>query len=335
MKSIAFFNNKGGVGKTTLLCNVASSLALDYEKKVLIIDADPQSNSTAYIIGDEKYQESLFKPESLFINNIYDSHVSGDGNLTNLPNIAASSNFGVDIILGSPKLSRLEDLLAKDWVDAISGQPRGFKTTFALKEVLARDAIREKYDYVLIDLGPSLGAINRSVVLAADFFIMPLSTDIFSLMAIDNIDTSFSNWRKDLQSGTERFQENNLEYFEKMKTLISWDLSFLGFVTQQYRAKRKEGVPVPVKAFETIRLRQAERLETFCQNFHMSYEEANLGEIPTLSSVIPLSQEANIPIAKLTSEHGIVGSNFNRVKEAGDFYKNVANKIILSIEGDA
>ena len=178
-------------------------------------------------------------------------------------------------------------------------------------------------------------ALQGKMELAADFFIMPLSTDIFSLMAIDNIDTSFSNWRKDLQSGTERFQENNLEYFEKMKTLISWDLSFLGFVTQQYRAKRKEGVPVPVKAFETIRLRQAERLETFCQNFHMSYEEANLGEIPTLSSVIPLSQEANIPIAKLTSEHGIVGSNFNRVKEAGDFYKNVANKIILSIEGDA
>ena len=52
MKSIAFFNNKGGVGKTTLLCNVASSLALDYEKNVLIIDADNQSKSTAYIIGD-------------------------------------------------------------------------------------------------------------------------------------------------------------------------------------------------------------------------------------------------------------------------------------------
>src|ERR1019366_10732360 len=54
MKSICFFNNKGGVGKTTLICNVASYLATHHRQRVLIVDADPQCNSTQLILGDER-----------------------------------------------------------------------------------------------------------------------------------------------------------------------------------------------------------------------------------------------------------------------------------------
>lgn len=52
MKSIAFFNNKGGVGKTTLLCNLAAYFATEYDKKVLVIDADPQCNATQSMFDD-------------------------------------------------------------------------------------------------------------------------------------------------------------------------------------------------------------------------------------------------------------------------------------------
>jgi cellulose biosynthesis protein BcsQ len=53
MRSIAFFNNKGGVGKTTLLCNVAAFLAREKDKKVLIVDADPQCNATQLMLDDD------------------------------------------------------------------------------------------------------------------------------------------------------------------------------------------------------------------------------------------------------------------------------------------
>jgi Mrp family chromosome partitioning ATPase len=53
-KSIAFFNNKGGVGKTTLLCNVAAYAAEEHGLKVLVIDADPQCNATQYMFDDKK-----------------------------------------------------------------------------------------------------------------------------------------------------------------------------------------------------------------------------------------------------------------------------------------
>lgn len=65
MKSIAFFNNKGGVGKTTLLCNVAGYLALHKNAKVLVIDADPQCNATQSLFSDETldliYKKNLLR----------------------------------------------------------------------------------------------------------------------------------------------------------------------------------------------------------------------------------------------------------------------------------
>lgn len=53
MKSVSFFNNKGGVGKTTLTCNLAFTFAKDFGKRVLIVDCDPQCNSTILILGEE------------------------------------------------------------------------------------------------------------------------------------------------------------------------------------------------------------------------------------------------------------------------------------------
>ncbi len=59
MKSIVFFNNKGGVGKTTLLCNLAAFLSIKERKKILIVDADPQCNSTTYVLSEEQL-ENIF-----------------------------------------------------------------------------------------------------------------------------------------------------------------------------------------------------------------------------------------------------------------------------------
>ena len=179
MKSIGFFNNKGGVGKTTLICNLAASLAKNKNLKILIIDADPQCNASAYLLSDNELETILLDNTRSSLDSFYDPIRRGQGYPVNLPNIVHSERFGIDLIVGDPKLSIREDLLATDWASTKNGEPRGFQTTYAIKELLSR---LTQYDFILVDMGPSLGALNRSVLLAVDYFLMPLSVDIFSLM---------------------------------------------------------------------------------------------------------------------------------------------------------
>lgn len=328
MISIGFFNNKGGVGKTTLLCNLAASLSINNNKSVLVIDADPQCNASAYLLPDDDLQEILLDGKRNSIDSFYEPIRRGQGYSAELPSIFNSERFNVDLIVGDPKLAIREDFLATDWSETIIGGHRGFQTTYALKELLSRLQI---YDFVFVDLGPSLGALNRSALLAVDYFLMPLSVDIFSLMAVSNILSTFNNWKSNLNDAIERYVRKEDEEFKISGEPVSWNLKFAGFVKQQYKAKKKEGVRQPVEAFETIIQRQNAEMGQLCEFFQTSREETELGEVPTLSSVIPLSQQAHAPIFMLGASDGIVGSGYTRVNEAGEFYHSIADNLISRV----
>lgn len=330
MISVAFFNNKGGVGKTTLLCNLAASLALHHELKVLVIDADPQCNASAYLLPQNELDAILLNGKHNSIDSFYEPIRRGQGYPADNPTIFKSARFGVDLIVGDPKLSIREDLLATDWAATRNGDPRGFQTTYALKELITR---LPDYDLILVDMGPSLGALNRSALLAVDYFVMPLSVDIFSLMAVSNILNSFGNWKDALAGALERYKKEEGVPFAIHGTPVGWNLKFAGYVTQQYTAKRKEGARQAVEAFETIIQQQDQELVSLCNFFAVKFSDVDLGEVPTLSSVVPLSQQAHAPIFRLGAKDGIVGSGYNRVTEAGSFYHAVADKLFARVNG--
>lgn len=325
MKSVCFFNNKGGVGKTTLLCNLASYLATQDGKRVLVIDADPQCNASAYLLEDQRLEQILLNEDHNSLDAYYEPIRKGQGFAESLPTIIASERFGVDIIVGDPRLSVREDLLSTDWADSRSGSPRGFQTTFAMRHLLSR---LDNYDLVFIDVGPSLGALNRSVLLGADSFLMPLSVDIFSLMAIGNILNSFSTWKTDLAVAIERHRAQEGEDFRVYGNPVGWNLEFSGYVMQQYRAKKKEGERVAVEAFERIIEKQRVEIQRIADFFGCAGLDMNLGEVPTLSSVIPLSQQAHAPIFDLGAKDGIVGSQYTRVSEAREFFARIAARFL-------
>jgi cellulose biosynthesis protein BcsQ len=103
MKAIAFFNNKGGVGKTTLLCNLAAYFATEYGKKVLVIDADPQCNATQSMF-DDKLITSIYDNKSSFtIYSVIQPLSIGKGYTESVRPLDAE-NFGVDILIGDPRL---------------------------------------------------------------------------------------------------------------------------------------------------------------------------------------------------------------------------------------
>jgi cellulose biosynthesis protein BcsQ len=210
MRSITIFNNKGGVGKTTLLCNLASYLAIRKKKRVLIIDADPQCNATTYLLEEELLIPIYDKREGT----IYDVIIPlsrGKGYFKEVLPIIKSPGFRVDVLPGDPRLALAEDLLAADWISAKSGAPRGLQTTSVFAHLLTRCRKYEtrcrKYDYVFFDVGPSLGAINRAVLIASDFFLLPMSSDIFSLRAIENISQSLLAWRKGIDGGLAQYKD--------------------------------------------------------------------------------------------------------------------------------
>ncbi|NMY54434.1 ParA family protein [Pseudomonas sp. WS 5051] len=325
MISIGFFNNKGGVGKTTLLCNVAASLSIEHKKKILVIDADPQCNASAYLLKDDDLEKIFLDSDHYSIDSFFEPVRRGKGYPTNLPKIVRSHRFEVDLIVGDPKLSIREDLLANDWAETKNGEPRGFQTTFAIRALISQ---LTDYDLVLVDMGPSLGALNRSILLGVDYFLMPLSVDIFSMMAVENIIKSFDVWREALEDAIKKHDKSESQSFEIAGQAVGWNLGFAGYVMQQYRAKSKGGVREPVVAFERIISRQREELIELCKFFDADPELLNLGEIPSLSSVVPLSQQAHAPIFELASRDGVVGSQYTRVSEAAEFFHKISGNLL-------
>lgn len=322
MKSIAVFNNKGGVGKTTFLCNLAASLSRHGGKKILIVDADPQCNATQYMFDDATVDE-IYEKGGFTILDVVKPLAQGKGFVKTL-HVRKSQAFQVDVLPGDPGMSLEEDRLATDWVQATAGDIRGLRTTYLFSQLLSQCG---KYDYVFFDMGPSLGSINRSVLVAVDGFVTPMSTDIFSIRAIDNISLSLSTWKKKLERALDDIGDS-VEYLEIENP--HWHLQFVGYLTQQYTAKMVRGEKQPVRAFDKIAKKIPLRIEkqlvahfTERQRPSSSFE---LGSIPTLNSLIPLAQSAHTPIFALKASDGVVGAHFSKVKEYEEIIKGIANR---------
>ncbi len=226
----------------------------------------------------------------------------------------------------------LENFLSKDWIDGKNGEPRGLKTTFVLVDFLRK--VKDRYDFVFFDVGPSLGAINRCVLLACDFFLMPMSSDIFSLKAVDNISESLKEWKRLINKGLQTYTENSGgEKYIVDGEDVTINLAFLGYIYQQYTAKTKNGEKRPVNAYENIIKRMNSTVSKKLAGFFegkLNEIQLKLGEIPTLNSLIPLSQTAHKPIFELTGRDGVVGAHFSKVRE----YEQVISHLEENIQNN-
>lgn len=327
MESVAFFNNKGGVGKTTLICNVAAYLATQYDLKILVVDADPQCNSTQLMLSEDDVIDLYEKSNRFTIQSIIHPLSIGKGYSEDITPTCVD-NFGLDLIPGDPRLALKEDLLSKDWQDAITGSIRGLRTTFVFAELLERC---QKYDLVFFDMGPSLGSINRAVLAACDYFISPMSIDIFSIKAIENISAALRSWKEELEFGLSRADKDALDDIPKVN---SFEIEFIGYVAQQYIQKTTRGEKRAVNSYEKIMRKIPKTIsEYFVKRLGSSNKQIDfeIGSIPNLHSLIPMSQSARKPIFELKAKDGVRGAHFNKVREAEAIFGGVADRLLENL----
>lgn len=178
MRTIAIINQKGGVGKTTTVVNVAAILAKDYKQRVLVIDADSQGNATEFLGGysDDKGVADLLREAELGTTDVVEEYI----HRTDLD--------GIDLIPADETLMDLD--LTK--VQQHSVQANVLRDVRACLESDGGDP----YGWCLIDCPPAFNAASTAALLAADEVIIPIKLDAFSLRGLSNLFQQIENMKR-------------------------------------------------------------------------------------------------------------------------------------------
>lgn len=320
MTSIVFFNNKGGVGTTVLVYHLAWMYAHNHGLRTLAVDLDPQANLTSMFLNETSL-EDLWPdgehPGTLYgaINPILRSR----GDIAPPPALAAGDLL--HLLPGDLGLSGFEDKLSDSWPKCHNKDEAAFRATTAFYRIIQQVADDVQAEIILIDIGPNLGAINRSALLAADAICVPLAPDLFSLQGLKNLGPTLQEWR---------------EAWHDMRKKAPADLAVpggqfqpLGYVVMQHGIRESR----PVQAYK----RWIDRIPA-------TYHEYILGDevqpLPSLDqdpnclavlkhyrSLMPMAMEAHKPMFFLKPSDGAIGSHVEAVKKCFDDFDKLARRI--------
>lgn len=176
-KIISLVNQKGGVGKTTTSINLAASLGI-LDKKVLLVDLDPQGNATTGV-GIEKGDLKCSIHEAL------------NGEVEPQAAVRGTKFKNLDVIPATITLAGTDF----EFIEKASNDPTFLKSS-QLKRVLG--SIRENYDFILIDCPPSLGILTINALTASDSVLIPVQCEYFALEGIMQLLNTITQARKNL-----------------------------------------------------------------------------------------------------------------------------------------
>lgn len=327
MKTISFFNNKGGVGKTSLAYHLSWMYA-EQGYKVLAVDLDPQANLTSMFL-DEDSLENLW-PDGEHPNTVLGSlrpmiRGIGDFKDPSPQRVTSSASFfssEVSLLVGDLGLSAFEDRLSINWPLCNDRDESAFRVISAFHRMILSAAQQVSADIVLIDVGPNLGAINRAVLIAADHVVIPLAPDLFSMQGLRNLGPTLRRWRAEWQ---ERLPKNPAADL----ALPAGTMQPAGYVFMQHFARDRR----PVKAFDRWmqRIPHEYRVSVLDEPDDVQMQVDNdpycLAKLKHYRSLMPMAMEARKPMFLLKPSDGAIGAHTYAVQECRQDFERLAGKI--------
>ncbi len=323
---LTFFNNKGGVGKTSLIYHLAWMYA-DMGLSVVAADLDPQANLTGMFLNEDMLETMWSDEQSR--ETVYGSLqplLEGTGDIGRPTLQQPATKLG--LLAGDLRLSAAEDELSSQWPRALDEDQRAFRVLSALWRTLQNAAESTHAELVLVDVGPNLGALNRAALIATDYVVVPLGADLYSLQGLRNLGPALRGWRKGWADRLGRNPIANL-------TMPEGHMEPIGYVVQQYTIRLNR----PVRAYDRwIRRIPNEYRKSILQSSEgtntssLDQDPHSLTTIRHYRSLVPMSQESRKPIFHLTTADGAFGSHAAAVNDARADFKALALEIMRRIE---
>ncbi len=229
-KKLTFFNNKGGVGKTTLAFNTAVEFANKGYKTVLI-DLDPQCNLTRLALGEEYYENTLFSHLSKTVYDVLSGVINGGGDIdTSFEfELVKASPKNLSLLRGDLRLSDYEELLATAFNNAAAGNQNGYFVTSAIDRLLREKGMSDEVDIFVIDTSPTMGRLNRVILLGTDYFTVPMNPDAFSLQGIENLGVKLEEWKRNWRDTGKALSGNT-----ETQYVLGGEALFIGYILNSY-----------------------------------------------------------------------------------------------------
>ncbi len=330
-KKICIFSHKGGVGKTTTSYNLGWMLT-ELGKKVLLVDSDSQCNLTNTVFGDEAYEQFYSdKPECNLKNYLSPAFDAKPALIDGAELIQVKNNQSLFIIPGSFEISEYEVSLGVSFTLS--------ETLMSLKNLLGsfnylieKTAEAHSADYVIIDMNPSLSAINQALLISSDYFIVPAAPDIFSTMAIRSLSRTLPKWEKWAKKARTAFSDASYP-------LPTNTPKFIGTVIQKFNIRNGH----PIKASQALIDGINDLVtSTFVPNMKKSdmlladdkydFDNYCLAQIPDFQTLNAAYQSNGIPVYALTDRQlghtGAILDNYKQMRQKfyaifSDFGKKV------------
>ncbi|MDP9237925.1 MAG: AAA family ATPase [Chloroflexota bacterium] len=318
MKTIAFFNNKGGVGKTSLVYHLAWMYA-ELGLPVVAADLDPQANLTSMFVDDDRLEQLW--PDGSHLKTVFGAIqplLEGTGDIA-APHVEHISEK-VGLLVGDLALSASEDELTSQWPDCLDRKPRAFRVLSAIWRVIEQAAQQRNAGLVLIDVGPNLGAVNRAALIAAEHLVIPLAPDLYSLQGLRNLGPTLRRWGGEW---AERRTRNPVEGLSIPEGLMAT----AGYVLMQHAVRLDR----PVKAYDRWMARipsvyqEAVLAKTPSQTMLTIEDDPHcLAALKHYRSLMPLAQEARKPMFFLKPSDGALGGHAKAVQDCFQDFRRLA-----------